>query len=764
MNNSNLNGYEKQQQQNINNNTSSINSPLDDSFKPKNLTAINGNSDEYHLFRNLSATKLAELQESDNVSKNKLRRISECDKELLEGNTPMHLQESKVLVLYTGGTIGMKSCGADGVYAPEQYYLPKIIRNLPPLNDKEFVEYAYPDAQLMPYALPLVRGMKKRVVYWLVEYEPLLDSSDMTFDDWTRIAKDIRKSYSAYDGFVILHGTDTLAYTACALSFMMENLGKTVVITGSQIPVGEVRSDGRENMIGALIVAGNLDIPEVCVLFNNRLFRGNRCTKIDNRGLEAFDSPNMAPLATLDISINVNYESIFRSSELRTFKVQETLCRNVVVLRIFPSLSIESVRALLGPPTQGVVLQTYGSGNVPAGRTDIMEEIKKAVERGCLVVNISQCPKGIVTPSYQNGKILAETGVIFGSDMTTEAALTKLAYVLAKQEWSLETKAMMLRRNLAGELTVARSEQPNELDMIPRLAKHLRITSSNETQMLRKVLFPPLSCHAAFANDIASLEKLRLSGADLSGGDYSMRTPLHIAAAAGNAETVEYLLRQGASVHIRDSSDENALVCAVHSRNLEVIRMIRQAGGELVQPKQRIGVELCLASFSNDLQALKAWHEAGADLSTSDYSGRTALHISSARGFDQLCLFLCKTGNVSPMIKDLNGRTAYDEALFASEEGRVEDLIAPNFQNILALFVGFNNKQQKLKIILIIMLLLNLHNSENVNYIFPESSELSLLNIFRIIFPEVEMFFSENIFRIIISFFVFKFNFIKYVF
>nr|CAD2142000.1 unnamed protein product [Meloidogyne enterolobii] len=676
---SNLNGHEQQPN---NSNNKQVHPPLDDSFQPKKLTAINS---DHQLFRNLSATKLVELQQPE-TSRNQLRRISEGDNQHLERGSPLTLlQESKVLVLYTGGTIGMKCC-CEGVYAPEQHYLPKIITNLPPLNDKEFVEYAYADAQLRPYALPLVRGMKKRVVYWLVEYEPLLDSSDMTFDDWTRIAKDIRKSYSAYDGFVVLHGTDTLAYTACALSFMMENLGKPVVITGAQIPVGEVRSDGRENMIGALIVAGNFDIPEVCVLFNNRLFRGNRCTKIDNRGLEAFDSPNMAPLATMDISINVNYESIYRSNELRPFTVQETLCRNVVVLRIFPSLSIESVRALLCPPTQGVVLQTYGSGNIPAGRTDIMEEIRKAVNRGCLIVNISQCSKGIVTASYQNGKILAEAGVICGSDMTTEAALTKLAYVLAKQEWNLETKSMMLRHNLAGELTVARSEQPNELDMIPRLAKLLRITSSSETQLLRKVLFPPLSCHAAFANDISSLEKLRLSGADLSGGDYNMRTSLHTAAAAGNVEAVEYLLRQGASVHIRDSNEENALVCAVHSRNLEVIKMIRQAGGELVQPKQRIGVELCLASASNDLAAIKAWHSAGADLSTPDYSGRTALHISSSRGFDQLSEFLCNIGNVNPLIKDCCGRTAIDEALVASEEGRVGEIIAPNFQNILALF------------------------------------------------------------------------------
>lgn len=185
--------------------------------------------------------------------------------------------------------------------------MPLAIRDIPPLNDKEYVEQYYGDYQVQPYCLPPVRHTKKRVVYWLVEYEPLLDSSDMTFDDWIRIAKDIRKSYHEYDGFVVLHGTDTLAYTASALSFMMENLGKPVILTGAQIPVAEVRSDGRENLIGALIVAANFDIPEVTVYFNNKLLRGNRCTKLDNSGLSAFDSPNMNPLASMDISINSKF-------------------------------------------------------------------------------------------------------------------------------------------------------------------------------------------------------------------------------------------------------------------------------------------------------------------------------------------------------------------------------------------------------------------------------------------------------------------------
>uniref|UniRef100_A0A914PVA5 L-asparaginase N-terminal domain-containing protein n=1 Tax=Panagrolaimus davidi TaxID=227884 RepID=A0A914PVA5_9BILA len=192
------------------------------------------------------------------------------------------------------------------VYEPEPYYLPLVIRDIPSLNDKKYVEQYYGDHHVQPYCLPPVRHTKKRVVYWVVEYEPLLDSSDMTFDDRIRIAKDIRESYHEYDGFVVLHGTDTLAYTASALSFMMENLGKPVVLTGAQIPVAEVQSDGRKKLIGALTVAANFYFSEVSVYFNNKLLHGNRCSKLDNSGLAAFDSPNMNPLASMDISINID--------------------------------------------------------------------------------------------------------------------------------------------------------------------------------------------------------------------------------------------------------------------------------------------------------------------------------------------------------------------------------------------------------------------------------------------------------------------------
>lgn len=305
---------------------SSITYPLDEFHTPKKLMVHTGS-----IVKTTSASQLARSVKKRPGSRKLSVLVDQEDFEL----------ESRVLVLYTGGTIGMKC--QDGVYVPEAHFLPTAIRHLSPLNDRKYVEKFYSNETIKPFCLPPIRFIKKRIIYWLVEYQPLLDSSDVTFDDWIRIGADIKKAYDYYDGFVVLHGTDTLAYSASALSFMFENLGKPVIITGSQIPVCETRSDGRDNLIGALIFAGSFDIPEVTVYFNNKLLRGNRSLKLDSSALEAFDSPNMLPLAHMEITIKIMYESIYRSPTTQPFQVHDNLCRNIGLLRIFPSISIDSV-------------------------------------------------------------------------------------------------------------------------------------------------------------------------------------------------------------------------------------------------------------------------------------------------------------------------------------------------------------------------------------------------------------------------------------
>ena len=459
---------------------------------------------------------------------------------------------SYVIVLYTGGTIGMKSIidGRDEVYKPEKNYLTNALRSIPHLNDVQYVAEHFGDTDDPPCCLPPIRHVRRRIVYWLLEYDPLLDSANITFDDWIRLAKDInvgksvatqlryflQKLYALVDGFVILHGTDTMAYTSSALSFMLCNLGKTIVLTGAQIPVAEVRSDGRENLIGALIVAGVYDIPEVCVYFNNRLLRGNRVTKMDNSGLDAFQSPNCLPLATMEIDIRIHTDMIFRS-EPAPFAIHTNLNRNVGLIVFTPSITVEMVASVLAT-SDGVVLMTYGAGNMPTNRPDILAALEAGCRRGVLIVNVTQCKRGHVEVVYETGVHLARVGVIGGGDMTAECAFTKLAFVLGHDDWNIERRRQAMRRNLRGEMTTTLVDQrrtPSSTDgasssgittaetaVINGVMQYLSVELLGSGAVIRvqmhggdadvgamkSLVFTPMVCNAARRDDVQALTTL----------------------------------------------------------------------------------------------------------------------------------------------------------------------------------------------------------------------------------------------------------------
>lgn len=290
-----------------------------------------------------------------------------------------------------------------------------------------------------------------------ISFTPI-DSSNVTPELWATLAELIRDNYARYDGFVILHGTDTMSYTASALSFMLENLAKPVVFTGSQIPMGVMRTDGRENLITAIEIAmakgpdGRPAVPEVSLYFQNALYRANRTMKYSAEELDAFRSENYPPLAEVGIKIHFDYKYIDRAETAGELHISTQLEDRVAVVRLFPGMRQEVLHALLSAQwLKGVVLETYGAGNAPTTGW-LLDAVSEVVDRGVAVLNVTQCPSGSVADIYETGVALTRAGAVSGRDMTTEAALTKLMWLLGAEFLPGELQRR-LREPMRGEMT-----------------------------------------------------------------------------------------------------------------------------------------------------------------------------------------------------------------------------------------------------------------------------------------------------------------------
>ena len=336
---------------------------------------------------------------------------------------------ARILIIYTGGTFGM-TYDRDGVLVPFDFA--DILHELPTLKNLALEITAF------SFVTPI-------------------DSSNINIDHWQLIGKIIFDEYEHQDGFVVLHGTDTMAYTSSALSFMLDGLQKPVVFTGAQLPISEARSDAREHLITALDIAsarkdGFALVPEVCIYFDYELLRGNRSKKVESMQFDAFDSGNYPPLAKAGVKIDYNF-SVIRSPMSSTgLKLRSKFETNIAILKLFPGIDINVVKAVLGVPgLKAVVLETYGSGNAPTLGW-LLEELKKTIERGIIILNISQCPGGRVTQGrYETSKWLQQIGVISGADMTMEAAITKLMLLIG--ELGIDRAKELIGMPLAGELT-----------------------------------------------------------------------------------------------------------------------------------------------------------------------------------------------------------------------------------------------------------------------------------------------------------------------
>lgn len=340
---------------------------------------------------------------------------------------------SSVLIIYTGGTIGMRQDPLDGTLKPFDFS--QIMAEVPELGK---------------YAVRIDS----------FTFDPLIDSSDVEPGLWQSLATLIQERYDEYDGFVVLHGTDTMAYSASALSFMLDNLAKPVIFTGSQLPIGVPRTDGKENLISAVEIAAAKDekghplVPEVSIFFDSQLFRGNRSTKVSSEEFRAFRSPGYPTLAEAGINIKYNHQAILEpESWTDPLRISTKLDTRVSILKVHPGITPQVMRYFLcGPETRAIILETYGSGNAPSSQW-FLDIVKEAAAMGKVLMNVTQCASGAVNMDlYATGKALQKAGVVSGLDITTESALGKLFYLLGKSEDNEWVKAR-LGENLKGEIS-----------------------------------------------------------------------------------------------------------------------------------------------------------------------------------------------------------------------------------------------------------------------------------------------------------------------
>lgn len=335
------------------------------------------------------------------------------------------MSKKRIYIAYTGGTIGM-TLSPDG-FIPQAGFLTQCVDQSAEFSRSEMPEYT------------------------INEYSPLIDSSDMRPNDWQRIAQDIKERYDDYDGFVILHGTDTMAYTASALSFMLQGLTKPVIVTGSQIPFAQLRSDGQSNLQNALFLAAYYPINEVTLFFNNKLMRGNRSTKAYADGFNAFETPNLPELLNVGINIEL-VEGKINEPSTKPFHVADITSQAVGVVMLYPGINASVVANIIQQPVKALIMLSYGVGNAPQDPA-LLDVLTKANDNGIAIVNLSQCQRGKVNMAgYATGASLAKIGVISGSDMTIEAALTKLHWLLSNDE-DFESIKRLMQTNIAGELS-----------------------------------------------------------------------------------------------------------------------------------------------------------------------------------------------------------------------------------------------------------------------------------------------------------------------
>eukprot|EP01061_Rhynchopus_euleeides_P006406 TRINITY_DN15452_c0_g1_i1.p1 TRINITY_DN15452_c0_g1~~TRINITY_DN15452_c0_g1_i1.p1 ORF type:complete len:747 (+),score=297.08 TRINITY_DN15452_c0_g1_i1:326-2242(+) len=571
--------------------------------------------------------------------------------------------DSKVLLFYVSGCAGMKPNTDRSGYSFSKGFLQMQIRETAKLHDPSMSQSEREEEFISP-----VSYYGKRVKYNVRELEPLMESASMDMHEWVKLAHEIRENYDRYDGFVILHGADTIPYTAAALSFMLENIGKTVILTGGTIPICEPRTDTLNNLIDAITVAGHFVIPEVCVYCHGKLMRATRTVHTSATCFDMFDSPNAPLLGRAGVSVDLDWRNIRQPTALAPLRTYTALCPDVSILHLFPGISLSAVRALLNPPVKGIILRSFGSGNAPLVRHDILHIFKGATESGIIIVNTTQCTEGAV--AAETTRALACVGIVAGGDMTVECALVKLSFLLGSFPDDHAKVSSLMGQDIRGEITVpvATRFTASSDEILSKLSSAIRVSSEGEGEELRDYLNNIVVCNAALNGDLESIKVLVESDAgwQVDVQDYDSRTPLHIAAEHGHHEVAEFLILKGARVHQKDRNGCTPLVQAIMSHKEEAAATIAKAGGALGLLPEKLSQLLTQAVVNKDLLQLELFIKHGADLSIADHNRMTPLSVAVQQGNVDIVKLLLLTGQCDLSARDWWGYTPLETAREAS--------------------------------------------------------------------------------------------------
>lgn len=510
----------------------------------------------------------------------------------------------------------------------------------------------------------------KRIEYQIVEFIEKIDSSNCNLRYWNMFGTCIYELYSLYDGFIVLHGTDTMSYTASALSFMFENLNKTVIITGSQIPLAEMCNDALSNLLDAINICGTFHIPEVTILFRGQLLRGNRCIKNDSRGLNAFESPNYGLLIELGTVNKVNWHRIMHPpSNSDLFSFSKFKDKKILIFKFFPTITDEAINIIFNQQNiDALIIETYGSGNLPSNRESLLGGLLKMSKSNIIMINVSQCRKGITFSDYEVGKQLEKIGLIYAFDMTVECSLCKLIYLLSKGYSKIEIKTLF-EKNLRGELTERKKEyfsffSNNLINSIRQL--FIKDVDSIDQIAINSFL-PSFVCDLVSNNKIDLLKNMKftLLNENKNINEFfnhsNSKFPLHIACERGNLEMVNLLLEAKFDINIVDDKGRTLLYYACMSNNSDIckhliLKGIKRKYGELD------GSYLCELAVKDNLESIKLFYTYyNNEILTSNYENRNISHISAILKRKNILFFLKNEINFPfYTVLDIYNKSAYD--------------------------------------------------------------------------------------------------------